>query len=198
MDVVKIQRDIESVADRVVKELEEGKVVVFPTDTVYGLLADATNKQAVDKVLQIKGRKRKPLPVFVRDIVMAGEFAVIESRDEELLQEYWPGKVTAVFNSKGALPVNTGTLGTIGLRIPDYPLLNLVLEKVGVPIIGTSANLSGNSPILSGKEVIAEFAGRTYTPDVLYDAGDLPFSLPSSVVDFVHQGTVIRKGSRNI
>ncbi|MCP6726844.1 MAG: L-threonylcarbamoyladenylate synthase [Patescibacteria group bacterium] len=196
MDTWKIK---ETNVDSVVVALQQGKVIICPTDTVYGLVADATNKEAVERIFTIKGREPgKAFPIFVRDIEMAKEFGVVDSSQESFMKKYWPGKVTVIVRSRGVLPDVTGTTEKIGMRIPGYPFLQEILKKIDIPLIGTSANLSGNPPILSGQKVIAEFAGRKYTPDVVYDAGDLTSSPPSSVVDFIHQAAIIRKGSGKI
>ena len=89
----------------IVQELKRGKMVVSPTDTVYGLLVDATNRRAVKKVFQVKGREKgKPLPVFVKDIAMAKRFACVSKEQEKFLKTAWPGKVTVVLKSRERLP----------------------------------------------------------------------------------------------
>ncbi|MBU0476797.1 Sua5/YciO/YrdC/YwlC family protein, partial [Patescibacteria group bacterium] len=81
--------------------LEKGGVVIFPTDTVYGLLADATNKEAVDKIFKIKKRTiQKPVPIFIKDMKMAKKFAKIDKEQEKILKLVWPGRVTAVLERR--------------------------------------------------------------------------------------------------
>lgn len=168
----------------VVQALEQGKTVVIGTDTVYGLLADAQNEDAVERVFQIKGREEgKALPVFVRDIAMAKELAYVSAEQEKFLKENWPGKVTVVLKSKHALPKALESDGKVALRIPDYDLLSLVLKKLNRPITGTSANVSGESSCSSATEVIAQFQKRKYQPDLIIDAGKLGRSKPSRIVD---------------
>ncbi len=196
MDILKLnEENMESVVEQAVEALKQGKVLVCPTDTVYGLVADATNKKAVQRVFDIKGREEKEaLPVFVRDITMAKEYAVVIK--EEFLQKHWPGKVTFILKSRGVLPVIMGTAEKIGLRVPDYAFLGLILKNVGVPITGTSANVSGQPSLSSAKEVIAQFEGQEHQADIIIDAGVLPFSEPSSVVDLTgREPVIIRKGA---
>jgi L-threonylcarbamoyladenylate synthase len=167
--------------EEVVGVLENGEVVAAPTDTVYGLLADATNEEVVEKVFQIKGREKgKALPVFVRDIEMAKELAEISAEQEKFLKENWPGKVTAVLESKHVLPKALELNGKVALRIPDYELINELLDR---PLTGTSANVSGQPPCSSAQAVIKQFEERDYQPDLVLDAGELPKSNPSKVVD---------------
>jgi len=177
-----------------VQELNKGKVVVCPTDTVYGLLADATQEEAVERVFEIKGREKgKALPVFVKDIEMAKELAYISTKQEKFLKEHWPGKVTVVLQSKQVLPKGLELDGKIALRIPDYELLNDILKELKRPLTGTSANISGQPSCLSAQEVITQFKTREPQPDLVLDAGELADSEPSTVVDITGEAkNVIR------
>jgi len=170
--------------EEVLQDLKEGKVVAFPTDTVYGLLADATNKDAVRRVFQIKDREEgKPLPVFVKDIEMAKEFAHISKEQEKFLKESWPGKVTVVLKSKHILPKELEINDKVALRIPDYELVNTILEKLNLPVTGTSANVSGDTSCQSAQEVVAQFKERKDQPDLVLNAGQLAESKPSKIID---------------
>jgi len=85
------------VIESAIKAIKKGKVLIFPTDTVYGLICDAKNKKAVEKIFKIKNRpKNKPLPVFVKNIEMAKKLAKISGKQEKFLKKVWPGRVTAV------------------------------------------------------------------------------------------------------
>ena len=186
-----------AVAEKAVRALRKGKVLVCPTDTVYGLIADATNAEAVRKIFQIKGREKgKPIPIFVKDIASARKLAKIANGKENFLKKVWPGKVTVVLPSKGKLPQELGTSQTIGLRIPNYDLIDCLLKALNKPLTGTSANLSGAPSLSDSKEIIAQFKPRTYRPDMIIDAGVLPPSLPSTVVDFTgKKRKILRKGA---
>ena len=164
--------------------LKAGKVVACPTDTVYGLLADATNRDVVARIFQIKGREKgKPLSVFVKDIAAAKELAEISPEQELYLRDVWPGNVTVLLESRHKLPEFFQKEGKVGIRIPRHPLLNEILENFGNPLTGTSANVSGQPPCLDSKEVLAQFQEREFQPDVLLDAGKLPEARPSTVID---------------
>src|SRR3989338_11375193 len=121
-----------------VSVLKSGGVVICPTDTVYGFLADASNKKAVEKIYKIKKRpKSKPLSVFVKDIKMAKEIAIIDEKQEKRLKKYWPGKYTFILKRKYTLnstAVEFRVYGvkkdTIALRIPKCRFLNDILKKV--------------------------------------------------------------------
>ena len=166
--------------------LQNGGVIVCPTDTVYGLLADATNKKAVQKVFLIKKRKGgKPLPIFVKDIAMAKTLARVSPLQEKYMRKVWPGKVTLILKSRGVLPKETGTAERIGIRIPRHKFIQAVLKKVNIPLTGTSANLAGKSSLSHSKDVIAMFQNRKYKPDMVFDAGKLLYPRPSKVIDII-------------
>ena len=178
------QQDFPSVVKKAAAALLKGMVLVCPTDTVYGLLADATNKKAVEKVFKIKGRREgKPLPIFVKDIVMAKTLAEVSFLQEKYMRKVWPGKVTLVLKSRGKLPKETGTAERIGLRIPKHRFAQAVLKEVRRPLTGTSANLAEKPSLSESKKVIAQFQNRKYKPDIVFDAGKLPYSRPSKVID---------------
>lgn len=164
--------------------LKEGKAIACPTDTVYGLLADATNETAVQRVFQIKGREKgKALPVFVKNIAMARRLASISKEQEEFLQKVWPGKVTVVLKSKGQLPGELEMDGKVALRIPKHEIVQALLQKLNRPLTGTSANVSGKPSCLSAEELTAQFARKKHAPDFVIDTGKLPKSKPSKIVD---------------
>lgn len=181
----------------VTKLIKEGKVIVFPTDTVYGLVCDATNQKAIQKLFQIKKRDlKKPIPVFVKDIEMAKEIAMVDEKQESFLKKVWPGKVTVILRAKIDFP--KGVLGedkTIGLRIPDYARLNALFNKINKPLSGTSANLAGEPSSTDINNVLAQFANEKLQPDLIVDAGTLNSSQPSTVVDLTGKELkVLRKG----
>ncbi|MBI2041655.1 MAG: threonylcarbamoyl-AMP synthase [Candidatus Nealsonbacteria bacterium] len=158
---------------RAVKAIKEGKVLVCSTDTVYGLICDAGNKKAVEKIYKIKNRpKSKLLPIFVNNIGMAKKLAKIDSRQEKYLKKVWPGPVTAVFHHKKP-----------GIRIPKYAWLLHLVEQLNRPLAESSANISGQPASTKIKDVLGQFEGKKYQPDIVIDAGDLPKAKPSKVID---------------
>jgi len=156
--------------------IKNGGVLVCPTDTVYGLIADALNKAAVEKIYKIKKRpKNKPLPVFVKDIAMAKKLVIINAEQEKFLKEVWPGQTTVVFNAKNG--------GTLGLRMPNHKFILNLVRRAG-PLAETSANISSKPATTKIKEVLKYFRGRKYEPDLVLDAGNLKPGKPSQVIDF--------------
>ena len=166
-------------------EIKKGKIIVSPTDTVYGLIADASNKEAVGKVFKIKKRPRtKPLPIFVKNLKGAKKLAEIDKNQEKFLKRVWPGKTTAVLKRK---KMKTKLYGldkeTVALRIPNYKLFLGLAKEFDRPLTGTSANVSGWPASGNIKEILKQFEGKKHQPDLIIDAGNLKKSKPSKVVD---------------
>lgn len=201
MEIIKVSpRNFKKVIEIAARSIKEGKVLVCPTDTVYGLLADATNEKAVKRVFKVKKRpKGKPIPIFVNDIKMAKKLAFIDKSQENFLKKYWPGKVTTVLRRRkdcGLPKILFGRIQTIGLRIPDYKLVNMLLAKLNRPLTGTSANISGEPPSTKIKEVINQFKNQKAQPDLILDSGNLKLSLPSTVIDLTERKLqILRKGA---
>jgi L-threonylcarbamoyladenylate synthase len=169
----------------IIKLIKKNKVIVCPTDTVYGLICDATSKKAIRKLFKIKKRDfAKPIPIFIANIKMAKKLASVNKKQEKFLGHFWPGKITIVLKSKKKFP--RGVLNkenNIGLRIPDYELLNLLLKKLNVPLSATSANISGQPASTKIEEVINQFQKEEVQPDLIIDVGNLKPAHPSTVVD---------------
>ena len=191
MEILKInQKNFLEVMKTTIKLIKQGKVVICPTDTVYIPAADATNKKAARKVFLIKKRPlKKPIPIFVKDLEMAKKIAKINKKQEEFLKRVWPGKVTAILERtppshrpKSKIKLYGVDKKTIGLRIPKYKLVNILLKKINRPLVGTSANISGKPASGNLKEVLRQFKGKRYQPDLIIDGGILP-GRPSVVFD---------------
>lgn len=184
MEIFKISsRNFKEIIQKSKRAILEGKVLVFPTDTVYGLIADATNKKAVEKIFKIKKRPlRNPIPIFVKDIKAAKKFVYFKKDQEKFSRKVWPGKVTLVLKRKKAKIYGVDKK-TIGLRIPNYKFLNQLLLIINRPLTGTSANISGKPPSTKIREVLKQFKNQKHQPDLIIEAGDLPKSRPSTIID---------------
>ena len=137
--------------------LKNGAVLVCPTDTIYGFLADATDKKAVDKIYKIKKRlKSKPLPVFVRDFKMAKELAETDEKQDKVLKSRWPGKYTFVLNRKKGVKLYGIDKKTIALRLPKHKFLNSLLKEINGPLVQTSVNVSGEKALTKISDIIKQ------------------------------------------
>lgn len=170
---------------RIVTQLRDGGVLILPTDTVYGMVCDASNAAAIRRMFALKKRpKEKAFPVFVRDSAMARRLAYIADAKARFLERVWPGVVTVLFDHKGKLPkILTGGSQKIGMRIPDHPLLRAVLDEYAVPLAQTSANTSGAPPAKTSEEVRAYFPDGDDQPDLFVDAGAIA-GAASTIIDY--------------
>jgi L-threonylcarbamoyladenylate synthase len=177
--------------------LMRGDIVAFPTDTVYGLGANALDAQAVDNVFAAKGRpSTNPLAVLVPDLAKAEEFAVVNDTARKLAVAFWPGPLTLVLPRRRGckLPeaVSAG-LDTIGVRAPDHKVALALLAKTGLPIVAPSANRSGGPSPKTATEVEAELGDR---PVLILDGGPSPLGLESTIVSLAGpKPTLLRQGA---
>lgn len=215
MEIVQVDfnKDYTEVVKKAVSVLSSGGTVVYPTDTLYGLGANALDEKAVEKIFKIKKRDlSKPLPIIIRNMLWAKELAYIERGTETILSKVWPvvsaltntgndffvaGKVTAVLPKKDIVPmVVSAGARSIGMRITDYVFVDKLLGKFGYPLTSTSANISGEEPSNDIEKIIAMFRGQEFQPDLIIDAGVLPKSEPSTVLDLTNsrQPKILRVG----
>ncbi len=162
--------------------LAAGELVAFPTETVYGLGANAYDAAACRLVYQTKGRPSdNPLIVHICKPEQAEELAVVSPLAKRLMAAFWPGPLTLVLPSRGVLPKEaTGGLDTVGLRMPAHPAALQMLAEAALPIAAPSANLSGRPSPTSAAHVLADFNGRI---PLLIDGGECLAGLESTVLD---------------
>lgn len=177
--------------------LKRDGVIIYPTETVYGLGGNAYKETVVGKIFEIKGRREsKPLIVLVKDFSMAEELAETESY-KEVLGLYWPGALTGIFRAKRKLPF--GVLSRekkVALRISSHPFVANLFKSIDFPLISTSANRSGGKDCLNIKQVKNSLAEKYRLVDLVIDNGILAFSSPSTLVDFtVTPPKVLRQGN---
>lgn len=181
---VDLNQDYSEALSDAVTILKYGGVIVYPTDTVYGIGCNALNEIAVRKIYEIKQRSSKPLPVLVKNIIWAKELVHIKKTHEGILEKLWPGKFTVILPKKELIPaiVTTG-LGGLGVRIADHVFVDKLLGKFGYPLVATSANISGQQATGNINEIIEAFSAQEKKPDLIIDVGILPKSSSSVVVD---------------
>lgn len=178
------------------RTLLSGGIVISPTDTVYGILGDATDEEAIKKIFALKKRlKEKAFPIFVKDIAAARKLVYISDAKTKFLEKVWPGPVTVVLHHKDKLPpVLTGGSPTMGIRIPDHDFLLKLLVKLPFPLVQTSANISGKPAAKNLPEIKNYFATELMASDLIIDAGEINSS-QSMVIDFTgDRPLVLRTG----
>jgi L-threonylcarbamoyladenylate synthase len=182
---VNLKGDLSDVISEAVTVLKRGGVIVYPTDTVYGLGANACDWYAVEQVFKIKKRPfSKPLPIIARSIKWVVELAFVPPKLEKILSEIWPGPTTIILPKKEVIPsIVTAKRKGVGIRIPDYILTDKLLGRFGYPLTATSANISGEEATGDIKKIIEMFYKEIWKPDLILDAGVLPPCEPSTVLD---------------
>ena len=176
------------IIEKAVSVLKHDGLVIYPTETVYGLGADAFSDEAIQKVYEAKGRNfSKPISIAVSDFEMLAAVARVDSRMQEFIEAFLPGPVTVVVPARGMVPDTlTGGTGMIGIRIPAHDLALQIIGRFDAPITATSANPSGAKDPRTPDECAVPH-------DLLIDGGMLP-GTPSTVVDLT-TCTVLREGA---
>jgi L-threonylcarbamoyladenylate synthase len=183
---VDLNKDYTEAIREAIECLKYGGAIVYPTDTLYALGVNALNDIAVRKVYKIKQRNlSKPLPIVVKNMIWAKELAHINSVNEDRLNKLWPKtKLTAVLPRKPIVPSDiTSGEGSVGIRVSESVFVDKLLGKYGYPLTSTSANISGQEPSNDINIIIEMFKDQIMRPDLVIDAGILPKSDPSTVID---------------
>ena len=180
---------------RAAEAVRRGKVVAIPTDTLYVLAADPFNLNAVASVFQAKGRElHRSLPILVNSLQMAEDFSVhLTSRFYLLARRFWPGPLTIIVPASAKLPLRvTGHTGRLAVRHSAAAIPNQLIEALDMPLIATSANVSGQPTCQSGFQVLGTMDGRI---DLLLDAGTVNGPGATTVDITEPEWRVIREGA---
>ena len=171
--------------------MKRGGVIAYPTETFYGLGADATNERAIEKIYTIKGREnRKPLSIIIGSAHDIDIFAVnISEGSRKLMERFWPGGLTLVFDASPAIPkILTTERGTIGIRYSSHAIAADLARNLPGALTATSANISGEKESTSASEVIDTLGERI---DAIIDGGTTPGGSGSTIIDVSMEPPVI-------
>lgn len=172
--------------------LRRGDIVALPTETVYGLGADATNARAVARIYEAKGRPLfNPLIVHVESVEQAAQIAVLNPRATRLAAAFWPGPLTLVLHLRagaGIADLVTAGLETVAVRVPNHPVALALIAAVGCPIAAPSANRSGHVSPTRAEHVRHDLGD---VPAVILDAGPTEHGLESTILDVSGDGVVL-------
>jgi len=195
--VLKLSEDLsnlEELSKKVALYLKEDKVGAIPTETFYGLAANPFSEKALEKLFHLKKRPyNKPILLLIGSLeqlsLVVDEIPPVA---EKLISKLWPGPLTIVFKAKDTIsPMLTAKTGTIGVRLSSSPVVRKICEVFGLPITGTSANISENKPSRSVEEVLSELP----EVDFVLDGGRLSAKAPSTVISVVeNKVSLIREG----
>lgn len=192
---VNVHRPEASIVRRAAETIRRGGVVAAPTDTLYGLLADARRPAAVREVFRIKRRPAHKPVLLLMDSLGRVRRVAHELPDalDAVAAAFWPGPLTVVLPARPDVPRSvTAGLSTVAVRVPRSPLVRALVRQAACPLTGTSANLSGRSGATTAREVFAQLGGRV---TMLLDAGRVARPVPSTIVD-LSSGTpcLLREG----
>lgn len=176
--------------------IREGGIVVFPTETVYGIGTNGLNGEAIKKLYDIKKRPiNKPINLLVSNMDMVNQIAKnITKKEYELMEKFFPGPFTIILNKKEIVPnILTANTDTVGIRMPDNEIARKLIEYAKVPIATTSANISGHKSETNLKNLMKIFEGKV---DYFIDGGESKIGIASTIVKVIDEKPyILRKGS---
>lgn len=196
METIRLENGFGEAVIKAAGVLRRGGVIMYPTDTLYGLGADAFSDAAVDKMYAIKGREPgKPTHCVVADLAMAGEYAEVNDAARALAEKFLPGALTLVLKKKAGVEGGIARgMDTIGIRIPNNEFCLELAKSFGKPYTAPSANPAGKEPELEFEKIIAQLHGMDIALAV--DAGPAPLTQPSTVVNVVSgRPSILREGA---
>lgn len=180
-------------------ELKNGKLIIYPTDTVYGVGGIITNEETIKNIYRAKDRSfSSPLIALVSDVSKIEEIAVINEsnreKTEKLMKKFWPGGLTIILESKEMVPPIMISGGkTVGVRMPAHETALKIIESAGGILPTTSANISGEATPCSYKELDEEFKCRV---DIVVDGGECPIGTASTIIDMSSENIkILREGA---
>ena len=189
---------LEQQIERGVFVLKRGGVVAFPTDTVYGLGASIEDGRALERVYSLKGRPpNRPLPLLLARTSQINEVAYIPQVAWQLAHRFLPGALTLVLPKKAIVSdMVTAGSATVAVRVPDHHVPRALVEGLGAPIVGTSANLSGKPAALTADEVFSQFDARV---DLVIDGGPCSGGEESTIIDLSgERPRILREGALSV
>ena len=180
--------------NEIIQTIKDGGVVIMPTDTIYGIIADATNELAIKKVYELKKRdSKKPMLMLINGVDMLEKYTCcINDIERKLIDKFWPGPLTIIFKKKGISDLLTGGLDTIGVRFPKNELLIDIMNEINVPLLSTSVNISGESSVYDVNQLSDEIKKNV---DFIYDNGVCKGEASSIVKIDEGNILVLREGS---
>lgn len=189
--------NVKETAARAASALSEGGIVLYPTDTIYGLGVDATNHAALVRLKELKGRdKKKPISVIMPDLATIERYAVLGGAARKLAEKFLPGALTLVLPVRDAAFSEITLNNAIGIRIPDDEFCRALSQAFGKPFTSTSANRAGRETARHTNEVLAQFGDRMSEVALVVDGGERKNELPSTVVSCIGETPhVLREGA---
>ncbi len=179
---VNINKITKEQIDVIIEHLQQGKVIAYPTDTIYGLGCLATDKKAIKMIYKIKQRnKSTPLLILVGSYTMLKKYCYVNKLQYEYLKNIWPSPISAILRKRKTLPeALTGGMKSVAVRLPKNKFLIKIIKRAGKPIVSTSINISGRKSLTDVDNIEKYFGAEK--PDLVVDAGELK-GKPSRLID---------------
>ena len=184
--------------NNVIDVIEKGGIVVFPTDTVYGVATNSLDETAIKKLFELKGRNdNKPICVLTSNVDKIKKIAYINEEEQKIIDKYMPGALTIILNKKNNVSnVLTSNLDTVGVRIPNNEIALRILGKLDYPLATTSANISGMEAAVKIDDIIQVFNNKV---DIIVDGGITDLKKSSTIVKIENNEIkVLREGTIKI
>ena len=184
----------ETAIEKAAEIIKNGGLVAFPTETVYGLGANALDADASAKIYEAKGRPSdNPLIAHIASLDTLDEIVEdVSDVAKKLIERFWPGPMTLIFKKKDLVPASTtGGLDTLAVRFPSNEIAKALIEKSEVPIAAPSANISGKPSPTKGEHVVEDLDGKV---DMIIDGGEVGLGLESTIIDVTEEPTILRPG----
>ncbi|HVP41140.1 MAG TPA: L-threonylcarbamoyladenylate synthase [Candidatus Krumholzibacteriaceae bacterium] len=173
--------------------IAEGGIIVYPTDTVYGLGCNPFNEEAVRKIFRIKGKRTKPLPILASNVKEIEKIALTTDRTLKFAEKFWPGPLTMVLPKKPSLPsLVTRDLNSVAVRVPNHKVAFELIRTSGGLLVGTSANKTGKKPSRTAQEAAKQIGKKV---DLIIDDGPTPIGASSTIIDLTQEELrIVRQG----
>ncbi len=191
IEKIKDSKRMDLVLEKAARILADGNLVAFPTETVYGLGANAFDESAAKKIYEAKGRPSdNPLIVHIASLKMLDEVALeVNNSAKQIMDAFWPGPVTLIFKKTDKIPYSvTGGLDTVAVRFPQNEIATMLIKKCKFPLAAPSANLSGRPSPTKASHVAFDLSGKI---PLILDGGTCRLGLESTIVDTTHKMPVI-------
>jgi L-threonylcarbamoyladenylate synthase len=190
---MKIMKATKATIQRAAQTVEKGGVIIYPTDTVYGLGCNLFNEDSVKRVFKIKGERTKPLPILASNVKEIEKIAQVTEKTIKLAEKFWPGPLTMVLPKKPLLSnIVTCNLDSVAVRVPNHEVALELIRLSGGLLVGTSANKSGKKPPQTASEAAKQIGEEV---DVILDGGPTPIGASSTIIDLTgEKPRILRRG----
>lgn len=198
MEIVRLKEiGVAKAAKKAAEALARGGIIIYPTDTIYGIGVDARNQSAVRRLKELKGREtKKPISIMVGSVEEMARYGQMNAHALSFAHAHLPGPLTLVVRGNPMLPLDVQLHDTIGLRVPNDEFCNALSRAFDGPITSTSANKSGLAAQFSVQDIIWQFGSHIASVALIIDAGELPHRPASTVVSCLNDTPyVLREGA---